>query len=82
MGAQSSMYSGTVAPPAYGAGDTVKAKGRYGTQTVVGIVPNAVDPTGGNDGHGYVVQGGKSGRQSVHASSDLEAFELGTEELQ
>jgi hypothetical protein len=69
-------------PPSYGPGDTVKAKGRYRTQTVTGIITNVTRPDGDNDGHGYVVAGGKKGRESVHLSGELRPFEFGTEELQ
>ena len=82
IGAPSNVYADTLKPPTYGPGDTVKAKGRYRTQTVTGIVPNVARPDGTNDGHGYVVSGGKKGRQSVHLSGELAPFELGTEELQ
>lgn len=59
-------------PPSFGPGDEVRARGRYGTQTVVGVVPNVMRPQEGmTDGHGYVVTGGKGGRQSMHASGDL-----------
>lgn len=80
MGASSNAYSQTMKPPAYGPGDTVKAKGRYRTQTVTDVVPNVTRPDGDNDGHGYVVSGGKTGRQSMHLSGELKPFQLGTEE--
>ena len=82
MGASSNMYADTLKPPSYGPGDTVKAKGRYKTQTVTGIIPNVTKPGPDSDGHGYVVSGGKKGRQSVHLSGELAPFTLGPEELQ
>jgi len=80
MGASSNMYADTLKPPAHGPGDAVKAPGRYGKQTVTDVIPNLTRPSGGNDGHGYVVQGGKMGRQSVHLSGELRPFEMGMEE--
>ena len=69
-------------PPTYGPGDTVKAKGRYRTQTITDVIPNVTRPGDGTDGHGYVVQGGKGGRQTVHLSGEIAPFTVGTEELQ
>lgn len=80
VGASSNMYADTMSPPSYGPGDTVKAKGRYRTQIVTGVVPNVVPPGDGSDGHGYIVQGGKSGRQTMHLSGELSSFEIGVEE--
>lgn len=82
MGALSNMYANTLKPPSYGPGDTVKAQGRYKSQTVTDVIPNVTAPDDSNDGHAYVVQGGKSGRQSVHLSGEIRPFTLGTEELQ
>lgn len=83
VGAPSNVYADTLKPPSYGPGDTVKAQGRYGAPTVTGVIPNAGGhPDGVNDGHAYVVTGGKTGRTSVHLSGELKPFELGTEELQ
>lgn len=76
------MYSQMTKPPSHGVGDPVKAQGRYGAQSVVGVLPNAVPPTGGSDGHLYAVQGGRGGRISVHGSGELTPFTIGTEELQ
>ena len=81
MGAPSSMYSNTMNAPSYGPGDTVKVPGRYGVQTVAGVIPNVASPGNGHDGHAYIVQGGKAGRQSVHLSGELMPFQMGTEEL-
>jgi hypothetical protein len=80
VGAPSNVYGDTLLPPAHGVGDTVKAQGRYRTQTITGVVPNVVRPDGVNDGHGYVVTGGKTGRETLHLSGEIEPFELGTEE--
>lgn len=80
IGAPSNMYADTMKPPSYGPGDTVKAKGRYRTQTVTGVIPNLTQPGLGSDGHGYVVSGGKGGRESVHLSGELQPFEMGMEE--
>lgn len=80
MGASSNVYGETVNPPSHSVGDTVKAKGRYGTQTVTAIQRNGVPPTDGNDGHAYSVQGGKGGRTTIHGSSELAAFQLGETE--
>jgi hypothetical protein len=74
------MYADTLKPPTHGPGDTVKAPGRYGVQTVTGVIPNLVQPGLGSDGHGYVVQGGKGGRETVHLSGELKPFEMGMEE--
>lgn len=82
MGAPSNAYADTMKPPTHGTGDTVKAPGRYGVQSVVGVIPNLTRPDGDNDGHGYIVQGGKGGRQSVHLSGELRPFEMGMGELQ
>lgn len=82
MGAPSNVYGDTMKPPSYGPGDTVKASGRYRTQTVTNVVPNVTRPDGDNDGHGYVVQGGKGGRQTMHLSGELKPFEIGIEENQ
>lgn len=67
-------------PPTYGPGETVRAPGRYGTLTVENVVPNIQRPSEGNDGHGYVVKGGKLGRETMHLSGELRPFEVGTEE--
>ena len=82
MGAPSSMYAVTTKAPTFGQGDAVKAQGRYGTQTVVAIHPNAAPATGGHDGHAYSVRGGKGGRVTTHLSGELQPFTVGTEELQ
>lgn len=82
MGAAANAYGNTLKPPSYGAGDSVKAKGRYRSQTVDSVIPNGGTLDGGNDGHAYVVSGGKTGRKSVHLSGELRPFEMGTEELQ
>jgi hypothetical protein len=71
IGASPNMYSNTMLPPSFGPGDTVTAKGRRGPQAVVGVIPNVSRPGGGHDGHGYVVQGGKKGRRTVHPSGEL-----------
>jgi len=60
----------------------VKAPGRYGPQTVTGVVHNVVEPGNGHDGHAYAVTGGKGQRTTVHLSGELKPFEMGTEELQ
>lgn len=73
VGAPSNVYQDTMNAPSHGVGDTVKAKGRYGQQTVMDIIPNVTRPGEGTDGHGYVVTGGKGGRQSMHLSGDMEA---------
>lgn len=82
IGASPNMYDQTMQPPTYGPGDTVKAKGRYGAQTVTDVIPNVTKPGAGTDGHGYVVQGGKGGRQSTHLSGEIDHFVAGTGELQ
>lgn len=84
IGASSNVYDTVSRPPAFGAGDTVKAKGRYGPQQVTGILANAVPVAlPDSDGHLYVVSGGKSGtRQSVHLAGELKPFQLGQSELQ
>ena len=82
IGASASMYSNTMKPPSHSPGDTVKAPGRYGVQTVTGVVPNVTSPGNGSDGHAYIVSGGKAGRQSVHLSGELVPFQMGMEELQ
>ena len=72
IGASSNVYDTTINPPSHGVGDTVRAKGRYGVQTVVGVYAGIARPQeGGDDGHGYIVQGGKRGRTSTHFSTDL-----------
>jgi hypothetical protein len=80
IGAPSNVYADTMKPPTYGPGENVKAAGRYGTQTVVDVMPNVSRPDALNDGHGYVVSGGKNGRTSVHLSGELKPFEMGKEE--
>ena len=80
MGAPSSMYHEMMKPPTFGPGDTVKAPGRYGTVTVVNVMPNVSRPYANNDGHSYEVQGGKGGRITTHLSGELRPFELGQEE--
>jgi len=82
MGAPSSMYANTMMPPTFNPGDTVKAPGRYGVQTIAGVMPNVTMPSGGHDGHAYIVMGGKTGRQSVHLSGELRPFQVGLGELQ
>ena len=71
VGAPSNIYDNTMPPPSRGIGDQVRAPGRYGNQTVVDVMAGMQRPDGTNDGHGYVVQGGKRGRRSVHLSGDL-----------
>lgn len=71
VGAPSNVYADTMKPPSYGAGDQVRAKGRYGMQTVESILPNEVRPDGSIDGHAYAVRGGKAGRLSFHLSNEL-----------
>lgn len=80
MGAPSNVYADTLKPPSFGPGETVKAQGRYRSQTVSAVIPNVTRPDGVNDGHAYVVAGGKKGRTSVHLSGELRPFTLGTEE--
>jgi hypothetical protein len=58
-------------PPRFGAGEAVRAKGRYRDQMIEEVLPNIARPDADNDGHGYVVSGGKMGRKSVHTSSEL-----------
>lgn len=83
IGAPSNVYDDTVKPPSFGVGDVVRvgrsdnSRRRYGDVTVTDVVPGLYGRPDGNDGHGYVVSGGKSGRQSVHASSQLMASESG-----
>ena len=74
LGAPSNIYDDTLKAPSFGAGDSVHARGRYGPQVVVGIIKNVVRPGEGIDGHGYVVMGGKGGRQSVHTSDELATY--------
>lgn len=74
IGASSNVYDTTIQPPSFGAGDSVRAKGRYGMQAVVAVVPSVVRPSGDVDGHGYVVQGGKRGRTSMHLSNELRSM--------
>ena len=80
MGAPANVYADTMKAPSYGPGDSVKAKGRYRSQTVSAVIPNVTRPGLDSDGHAYVVSGGKTGRQTVHLSGELQPFELGTEE--
>jgi hypothetical protein len=80
MGAASNIYDATTRAPSFGLTDQVQVKGRYGPQTVVGVVPNVTAPTDEHDGHGYVVQGGKRMRQTMHLSGELKPFEIGMEE--
>ena len=68
--------------PSHGIGDTVKAAGRYRTVEVTNIMPNITRPGRDSDGHGYVVRGGKGGRETVHLSGELQPFEIGQGELQ
>lgn len=77
MGAPSNVYADTMKAPSMGPGDQVKAPGRYGTMTVMDVVPNIIRPDESNDGHGYIVSGGKMGRQTLHLSGELKPFELG-----
>lgn len=80
IGAPANVYGDTMKPPSYGPGDTVKAPGRYGAQTVTDVVANAVRPGPGTDGHAYVVTGGKGQRSTTHLSGELQPFQMGTEE--
>lgn len=80
IGAPSNMYANTVKPPSYGVGDTVKAKGRYGTGTVSAVTPGVAKPDGVNDGNGYSVTGGKGGRTTEHMSGELKPFQEGQTE--
>lgn len=80
VGGPSNIYDAVMKPPSFGVRDQVRATGRYGPVTVTGIVPNYAKPEGGNDGHAYIVTGGKSGKQSLHLSGELRPFELGMEE--
>jgi hypothetical protein len=82
VGAPANLYGDTMQQPSFGVGDTVKAKGRYRSQTVTAIQAGVNRPDGTSDGHLYEVTGGKSGRVTVHPSGELSSFELGTEELQ
>lgn len=80
MGAPSNVYADTMKPPSYAPGDTVKAPGRYGVQTVTAVMPNTTRPGRESDGHSYEVSGGKGGRVTVHLSGELRPFEMGQEE--
>ena len=75
MGGSPNVYGTAVKPPAYGIGDTVKARGRYGTGVVVGITPGVVRPSAsdGVDGHGYHVSAGNGARVTLHLSSELKS---------
>ena len=81
-GLPSNVYGATTQQPSFGPGDSVKAQGRYGAQKVVIVVPNVARPDGVNDGHGYVVRGGKKMRTSVHMSGELRPIEMGMGEHQ
>lgn len=70
IGAPSNVYGNTIKPPTRGLGATVRARGRYGPQTVVGI-RIGTHPAGETDGHTYTVAGGKKGRRSEHSSAEL-----------
>jgi hypothetical protein len=74
LGAPANVYADTLKPPAHGVGDSVTAPGRYGPQEIVGIIYNVIRPGGGSDGHGYVVQGGKGGRKTLHSSDNLSTY--------
>lgn len=76
----SNAYADTMKPPSWSKGDTVKANGRYGWQTIVDILPNVGHPDASNDGHAYVIEGGKSKRRTTHLSGELRPFELGESE--
>lgn len=80
LGAPSNVYADTMKPPTYGPGDTVKAPGRYGGVTVVNVMPAITRPGRDSDGHGYAVQGGKTGRITVHLSGELRPFQMGQTE--
>lgn len=72
VGAPSNVYSDTMKAPAFGEGDIVRAKGRYGDQRIEGVYHGLTRPQEDvTDGHGYIVSGGKKGRKSLHLSSDL-----------
>jgi hypothetical protein len=81
LGAPSNVYADTLRPPTHGPGDTVKAPGRYGAQTVVDVMPSVTRPDTNNDGHAYAVQGGKGGRVTIHLSGELKPFQMGQGEL-
>jgi hypothetical protein len=75
VGAPSNVYDDTIPAPTHGVGDVVRAKGRYRDQTIVDIIPAFTRPIEGvTDGHGYVVEGGKRGRRTVHLSSEMRRF--------
>jgi hypothetical protein len=80
IGGASNVYGATTKAPSFGLTEQVQAQGRYGPVTVTGIMPNVTRPDGVNDGHAYVVKGGKSGRESMHLSGELSPFEMGMEE--
>jgi len=71
VGAPSNVYGNTMKPPAYGPGDPVRARGRYGVQEVTTVIPAFTRPDSLNDGHAYGVTGGKGGRTTYHLSSEL-----------
>jgi hypothetical protein len=72
MGASANSADDAMEPPIYAPGDTVRAKGRYGTQTVDSVMPNVTKSTLFRDGHLYFVKGGKGGRQTSHYSDELQ----------
>lgn len=80
MGAPSNVYADTMKPPSYALGDPVQAAGRYRDQVVSAVIPNVTHPGEGTDGHGYVVKGGKTGRESMHLSGELRPFREGQSE--
>lgn len=77
IGAPSNVYADTMKPPSYAPGDPVKAAGRYRDQVVSAVHPNVVRPSENSDGHGYVVKGGKGGRETMHLSGELRPFKVG-----
>ena len=77
MGAPSNVYADTMRPPTFGPGDPVQAAGRYRDQVVSAVVPNVTRPGEGTDGHGYIVRGGKGGRETMHLSGELRPFQAG-----
>jgi hypothetical protein len=80
MGAPSNVYAATMKPPTFSPGDPVQAAGRYRDQVVSQVVPNVTRPSATSDGHGYVVKGGKTGRETMHLSGELRPFRFGQEE--
>jgi hypothetical protein len=77
MGAPSNVYADTMKPPTFSPGDPVKAANRYRDQVVVAVHPNVTQPNAFSDGHGYVVKGGKLGRETMHLSGELRPFKVG-----